>query len=168
MSKNVLTQSLQEIEFLRDMAPEHLEEIAEIAHIRDFDENDVVFREGQAAENLYLVMFGNVSVEVCAPGHGCKEIFTIGPGEIVGWSSLVDQSCYSTWARTPESARLVQLNVAELLRMCDRDREFGYDLMRRTAMALAKRLKKTRQQLVEACKLVPELEGWNMVPTNVA
>ena len=167
MSKNILTQSLQEIEFLRDMDPEHLEKVANIAHIRDFDESDVVFRQGQAADFLYLVMFGNVSVEVTEPGRGHKEIFTIGPGEIVGWSSLVDQSCYSTWARTPESARLVQLNVHDLLKICDRDPEFGYDLMRRTVLALAKRLKKTRQQLVEACKLVPELEGWNIAATTV-
>jgi CRP-like cAMP-binding protein len=150
MSRNVLTQTLHEIEFLHDMAPEHLEQIADIAHIRDFDESDVVFRQGQAAENLYLVMFGNVSIEACAPGLGCKEILSVGPGEILGWSSLVDQSCYTTWARTPESARLVQLNVAELLKICDRDPEFGYDLMRRTALALAKRLNKTRNQLLGA------------------
>jgi CRP/FNR family cyclic AMP-dependent transcriptional regulator len=166
MSKNVLIQSLREIEFLHDMEPEHLDKIANIAHIRDFDENDVVFRQGQAAECLYLVMFGNVSVEVDTPGLGRKEIFTIGPGEIVGWTSLVDRSCYTTWATTPESARLVQLNVADLLRICDRDRDFGYDLMRRTVVALAKRLKKTRQQLVEVYSLAPAPVGWNVVAST--
>lgn len=166
MSRNVLSQTLQEIEFLRDMAPEHLDQIAEIAHIRDYDENDVVFRQGQSAENLYLVMFGNVLVEINTPDKGRKEIFTIGPGQIVGWSSLVDQSCYSTWATTPELARLVQLNVVQLLKICDRDPEFGYDLMRRTVLALAKRLKTTREQLAEVCRLVPSLEGWNMAPTS--
>ena len=152
MSKNLLTETLQEIDFLKDMAPEHLEQIAEIAHIRDFDESDVVFRQGQAAENLYLVMFGNVSAEAFMPGLGCRQILTVGPGELLGWSSLLEQSCYTTWARTPESARLVQLNVAKLLKVCDRDPEFGYDLMRRTALALAKRLTKTRNQLLEAYK----------------
>ncbi len=152
MSKNILTKTLQEIEFLHDIAPEHLEQIAEIAHIREFDESDVVFRQGQAAESLYLVMFGNVSVEASMPGLGCRQILTVGPGELLGWSSLLEQSCYTTWARTPESARLLQIDVGRLLRICDRDPQFGYELMRRAALALAKRLNKTRNQLLDAYK----------------
>src|SRR3972149_10342823 len=101
MSRNLLTQTLQEIHFLQDMAPDHLEQIANIAQIRDFDEYDVVFREGQPAKHMYLVMFGNVALEICSPGAGCKQILTVGPGELLGWSSLLEQSCYTARARTP-------------------------------------------------------------------
>jgi hydrogenase nickel insertion protein HypA len=148
MSRNLLTQTLQEIQFLQDMAPEHLEQIANIAQIRDFDEYDVVFREGQPADHMYLVVFGNVSLEICASGIGCKQISTLGPGELLGWSSLLDQSCYTARARTPQSARLVEINVALLMKICGRDPKFGYELMRRTAVALAKRLSATRMQLL--------------------
>jgi len=138
---------LQEMGFLQDMAPEHLEEIANIAQIRDFAKFDVVFREGEAAENMYLVMFGIVSLEICAPGAGCKQILTLGPGELLGWSSLLEQR-YTARARTPQGARLLQINVAQLLKICDRDPQFGYELMRRTALALANRLSATRMQLL--------------------
>ena len=148
MSRNILTQTLEKIQFLQDMAPEHLEKIAEIAHIRDFDEYDVVFREGDPAENIYLIANGRVSLEVCAAGVGCKQLLTLSPGELLGWSSLLGQSRYTARARTPQAACLVQINVAELLNLCDRDPRFGYDLMRRTALALAKRLSATRIQLV--------------------
>jgi CRP-like cAMP-binding protein len=148
MSKNVLTETLQEIRFLQDMAPEQLEEIANIAQIRDFDEYDVVFREGELAENMYLVMFGIVSLEICAPGPGCRQILTLGPGELLGWSSLLGDR-YTARARTPQGARLLQINVPQLMRICDRDPQFGYELMRRTAVALAKRLSATRMQLLD-------------------
>jgi CRP-like cAMP-binding protein len=150
MSKDFLVETLRELQFLRDMAPEYLERIANIAHIRDYGESDVVFREGQAAEHIYLVMFGNVSLEICAASIGCKQISTLGPGELVGWSSLLDQSRYTARARTPESARLVEIDVAQLLALCDRDPQFGYEIMRRTALALAKRLSGTRMQLMDA------------------
>jgi CRP-like cAMP-binding protein len=150
MSKNLLTQTLQEIQFLRDMAPEHLEQIANNARIREFDESDVVFREGDAAENIYLVVFGNVSLEICAAGSGCKQILTLGPGELLGWSALLGQSRYTARARTPELARLVEINVPQLMKICDRDPQFGYELMRRTALALASRLSATRMQLIDA------------------
>jgi CRP/FNR family cyclic AMP-dependent transcriptional regulator len=148
MSRNILSQTLEGIQFLCDMAPEHLEKIADIASIHDFDKGDIVFREGDPAENMYLVVSGNVSLEVCAAGAGCKQIMTLGPGELVGWSSHLGQSRYTARARTPQSARLVQINVPQLIETCDRDPGFGYDLMRRTALALAKRLNATRIQFM--------------------
>jgi CRP/FNR family transcriptional regulator, cyclic AMP receptor protein len=130
------------------MVSDDLEKIADIASVRDFDEYDVVFREGDPAEDIYLVVSGTVSLEVCAAGIGCKQILTLGPGELLGWSSLLGQSRYTARARTPQSTRLVQINVAQLMQLCDQDPRFGYDLMRRTALALAKRLSATRIQLV--------------------
>lgn len=148
MSRNVLTRTLEKLQFLQDMSPDYLERIADIAKILDFDEHDTVFREGDPAENLYLIVNGSVSLEVCAAGTGCRQILTLGPGELLGWSAMLGGSCYTARARTPQAACLVQINVVELLKLCDQDPRFGYDLMRRTAIALAKRLSATRMQLV--------------------
>jgi CRP/FNR family cyclic AMP-dependent transcriptional regulator len=148
MSRNNLAKTLREISFLQDMRPEHLEQIANIARIREFDEHDVIFREGDLAERIYLVVDGNVSLEICAAGVGCKQILTLGPGELLGWSSLLGQSRYTAKARASRSARLVEINVPQITKMCDGDSEFGYELMRRTALALAKRLSATRMQLL--------------------
>jgi CRP-like cAMP-binding protein len=148
MSRNLLTETLADIQFLRDIDSEHLERIANIANVRDFEVQEVVFREGQPAESLYLVVSGNVSLEICASGPGCRQILTLGPGELLGWSSLLDQSCYTARARAVEPTRLVEINVAKLNEISDRDTQFGYELMRRTAVALAKRLSGTRMQLL--------------------
>lgn len=148
MSRNVLTRTLEKLQFLQDMLPDYLERIADIAHVHDFDEFDVVFREGDPADNIYLIVNGSVSLEVCSAGVGCRQILTIGPGELLGWSALLGQSCYTARARTPQAACLVEINVAQLLKRCDKDPKFGYELMRRTAIALAKRLSATRMQLV--------------------
>jgi CRP-like cAMP-binding protein len=148
MIRELIKQTLAEIQFLRDIAPTHLERITDVAHIRDFREQETIFREGQPAQNLYLVVDGDVSLEICASGTGCRQILTLGPGELLGWSSLLDQSCYTARARTTQPARLVEINVAQLKELCDRDPQFGYELMRRTAVALAHRLNGTRIQLL--------------------
>jgi len=40
---------------------------------------------------MYLVVNGNVSVEICAPGIGCRRIMTVGNGELLAgrpcWNS---------------------------------------------------------------------------------
>jgi len=149
MSQKMLLDALQNCRFLHDISPQHIEQLAKVARLRDFDELEVVFREGDVAQHVYLVVFGNVSLDICAPGVGCKRVMTIGPGEILGWSALLEQTRMSATARTLEITRLVELDAAPLLMLCTKDLEFGYEIMRRTMLALAKRLSATRMQLLD-------------------
>lgn len=148
MNKDDLIDSLWGIRFLHDIGPIRLEQIARISRIRDFDEGELVFRQGDAAQYLYLVVYGNVSLEICATGSGCKQILTLGPGELLGWSSVLELTSYTARARALQATRLVEINVAQLLTICSHDPQFGYELMHRTALALAKRLSATRMQLL--------------------
>lgn len=148
MNHESLVETLREIRFLQDIGPLHLDQLAKIASLRELKEGDIVFRQGDAAENIYLLVDGNISLEMCAAGSGCRQILTLGPGELLGWSSTLEQLCYTARARALAPTRLVEINVAKLLAMCDRDPQFGYRLMRQVALALAKRLSATRMQLL--------------------
>jgi CRP-like cAMP-binding protein len=143
-----LMQTLEDIQFVRDMPRQYLERIGGISRIVDSAAQAVIFREGDAADHIYLIASGAVSLEICAAGAGCRQILTLGAGELLGWSSLLGQSRFTARARTPHAARLVQISVPKLLQLCGSDPQFGYDLMRRTAIALAKRLSAARMQLV--------------------
>jgi len=149
MNKNQLVETLQDIDFLRDVSREHLEELATVASLRDFNATEIVFREGEIAEQVYLVVSGNVSLEICAPGIGCKRILTVGPGEILGWSALLDQPRLTATARTMTATQLVELDAAPLLAICEQNLQFGYEFMRRTMLALTTRLSATRMQLLD-------------------
>lgn len=148
MNMDQLIDTLREIRFLHDIGPMHLEQISKISRFKNFSAGNIVFRQGDIAQYVYLVASGNVSLEICAAGAGCKQILTLGPGELVGWSSVLEQSCYTARARALCPTRLVEINVAQLLTMCNHDPQFGYELIHRTALALAKRLSATRIQLL--------------------
>lgn len=160
MSRNLITGTLQEIQFLHDMGPEYVDRIANISQVRKFEPFDVVFRDGQPAEKLYLVMSGNVHVEAPVGDGHYKRILTLGPGELAGWSSLLGE-CYTTRGTTPDSAWLLEINVTRLKEICHRDPEFGFEFMRRTTAALAKRLSTTRGQLLES-------QGHELVPASAS
>lgn len=149
MNANVLSHSLKEIHFLHGIAPQYLEQIAAIAETRDFDAHDVVFREGQTANSLYLVAAGKVSLQVCRGSTGTKQIVTVGPGELLGWSSLSDHPQFAATAVVLERTHVIQIDGAKLRAICDADPRFGYEFMRRTMLALAKRLTATWTQLSE-------------------
>jgi CRP-like cAMP-binding protein len=149
VNEESLIDTLREIRFLHDIGPMHLEQIAQIARVRDFNAEDIVFRQGDVAQFIYMVISGNVSLEICAAGTGCTQILTLGPGELLGWSAVLEQLSFTARARAVEATRLVEINVAQLLAMCDQDPQFGYTLMRQVAVALAKRLSATRMQLLD-------------------
>ena len=147
MNKNILIQALQDTRFLREIDRPHLEQLAQFAQICDFDAGDIVFREGQVAKNVYLVVSGKLSLELLPSTLNRKHLVDVGPGEMLGWSSMVESSQFAASAVVVEPARLIELDGKELGAMCDEDPQFGYEFMRRTMRALAKRLKATWVQL---------------------
>jgi len=149
MKNRQLAETLREIRFLHDISPEHLEPLAEVATLREFAQATVVFREGDTAECVYLVVSGKVSLEICAPGVGCKRILTAGPGEVLAWSALLGDSRLTATARTVETTQLVELDARRLLAMFEENPRFGYEFTRRTLHALSKRLSATRMQLMD-------------------
>ena len=141
--------TLAGIEFLHDFSDEHLEQLAKVARISDVDAQETIFPEGAVADSVYLVVSGNVSLEICAPSVGCKRILTVGPGEILGWSGLMEESRLTATARALEPTRIVRFDSAQLLALCQHDLRFGFELMRRALAAVAKRLNATRMQLLD-------------------
>ena len=147
MNKHLLLATLQEIQFLRGVSREHLEQIAAIAQCRDYASEEIVFHEGDISDSIYLVVFGKLSIELGASAQDCKHIVTVGPGEMLGWSSLLERPQLAATARAVETTRLVRIDSAKLLKICDEDTAFGLQFMRRTSVALAKRLNATWGQL---------------------
>jgi CRP/FNR family cyclic AMP-dependent transcriptional regulator len=147
MNKHLLIETLRGIRFLQGTSPEHLEQIANIAELCDYDESDIVFQDGDVAGSVYLVVFGQLVLEICTPEWGCKQIVTVGPGEMLGWSSLSEHRRMAATARVTEKTRLARIDGAKLLAICDEDPQFGYEFMHRTMLALAKRLTATWSQL---------------------
>ena len=147
MEKHVLLETLAGVGFLRGVSREHLEQIASVAEISDYQESDVLFREGDVADSVYLVVFGKMVLELCTPEWGCKQIVEVGPGEMLGWSALSEHRQLSATARVIGKTRLVRIDGARLIAICEEDPQFGYEFMHRTMLALAKRLTATWTQL---------------------
>jgi len=149
MNRQMLIKNLYEVRFLHDVEQEHLEKIAEVAELVNFETDKVIFRDGDQAESVYFIVRGGVSLEMCAPGVGCKRILTLGSGDLLGWSALLERSRLTATARTTDATRLVKVHAGLLLTLCDHNPQFGYEIMHRTSLSLAKRLNVTRMQLLD-------------------
>ena len=153
--------TLRGISFLNDIDPDHLQQIASIAEIRVYDARDILFHEGEPAEYVYLVVTGRIMLELCPATIYQKNLMRVGPGEMLGWSSFVEQRNYASTGVVVAPTQLVKIDGKQLRAICDRDPEFGYDFMHRIMRALAKRLTTTWSQLanIYVPNTLPTLAG---------
>jgi CRP-like cAMP-binding protein len=144
----VLLDELQDLAFFQGFPPEHLKQLARAAHLKEHLPGTVLFSEGRASAYVYLLLQGEVRLEIEVPGQGALPIQTLGAGELIGWSPLLRAGPMTATAHTVTRCRLAALDAAQILALSDQDPRFGLEFMRRTAVALAQRLRATRLLVV--------------------
>lgn len=141
---------LEKIAFFEGFPPEYLKPLVGVAKVVDVKAGETIFNEGQKSPNIYAIVEGKVALETWVAGRGATIIQTVGPGKLVGWSPLLSQGLMTATARAVEPARLVAINAMQAQEACAQNPKLGMEFMRRTALALAKRLNATRMHLLEA------------------
>jgi CRP-like cAMP-binding protein len=144
-----MIETLQAMEFFQGLELHQLAVLASIVKEVSFGEGDMVFREGDIGQTLYLIQEGQVAVEVYLPGQGPVTILTVGPGQLLGWSSLFATQRKTASGRVVKPTKALALEADELLQMCQTDHELGCKLAWRIAELIAGRLKATRLQLLD-------------------
>ena len=131
------------------LAAGELETIAGCAGNVRFTSGQNLFREGDAADNFFVVRHGTVAVGNFVPPRGELVIETLEAGDLLGWSWLFPPYRSHFDARALTSVRATQFDGACLRDKCAADPAFGYDLMSRFAQILIERLQWTRLRLLD-------------------
>ena len=105
--------------------------------------------EGEAADTLYLLRRGSVSLEIRAPGQPPMVIETLGPGSGVGWSWLFPPYRWQFDARAAEPVGAIAVDAGCLRAKAEADPVFGYELMKRFALVMVARLDAAQVRLLD-------------------
>ena len=144
-----LVDTLARQPFFQDMAPRHLEALADCAAQVEFAGGTVVFEAGDASDFFYLVRRGRLVLEAPGGGNRLTAVQAIEPGELVGWSWLVPPHTWRYRGRAVEKTQALAFNRAELRRRCAADGALGYDLLRRFVQVMSARLEVSRRYRAE-------------------
>jgi CRP-like cAMP-binding protein len=134
--------------FLQDLNAEHLATLAECAMPTGFKAEQVIFREGEMANRFYLILEGRVALETEAPDRPPVPVDSVTAGDVLGWSWLFPPYTWNFTARAVGPVRAIFFYGTWLRECCAADPALGYELMRRTAGVVIRRLQATRQQLL--------------------
>jgi len=114
-----------------------------------FDEGEYLCREGDSADEIFLVRHGKVGMEISAPGRGSMIFKTAGPNEAIGLAWLVPPYRWTFDARAIELTRAISINAICLRDKCESDHDLGYEVMKRFMPVIVERLHATRLQLLD-------------------
>ena len=118
---------LRRVPLFADLPPADLKQVAAIAAERLYPSGEVLAREGEPGDEMYIVVSGEVMVVTQAPGVGEQEIARRKSGDYVGEMAII--------SREPRMASLVA--AGELRTLCIDQKQFEGILRERPETSLS-------------------------------
>ena len=149
MSTEIVTGLLKQHPFTAGFWPEHVARLAAMASEARFLPGELIFHEGDHSSLFYLLISGNVALEVLSPGRPVR-VSTLYAGEVLGWSSVTGDNGKQFQARALEEVHALAFDGARLCHACEEDYAFGFWFMRAILSVMSGRLHAIRTQLLDA------------------
>ena len=146
--------------FFAGLDPQDADQLAALAREVRFAKDEVIYREGEECQDFYLVVSGRVVLEITPPS-GPFPFDTVEAGEEFGWTAvlgshdrvLLEQpptdDLQALQARALQDTRVLAFVAARLRALCESDRAFGYDLMRKLLASAVERLQAVRLEVMD-------------------
>lgn len=144
-----LERIIREHPFFEGLSDEFVTLVCGCAKNVRFEAGQYLFREGEPADQLYLLRHGRVALEITAPGRPVMTFQTVNAGEIVGVSWLLPPYRWTYDAKALELVRAISMDATCLRGKCEADHDLGYEVMKRFLPILVQRLHGTRMQILD-------------------
>ncbi len=143
MSSQEAVELLGGVPVFQTLVREDLERIAQFAVPRDFQEGEVVFREGDASDTCYVVRSGRARAIRTHAGGRTLTLATFGPGDIFGELALFEDEKRSATVEAIEPTSALAVLGPDMRRLMSEHAEISA----RLAIALGRRLRETNERL---------------------
>jgi CRP/FNR family transcriptional regulator, cyclic AMP receptor protein len=114
-----------------------------------FEAGTYIFKEGDEANAFYLIREGKVQLEIFAAQRKPIIVDTLDRGDILGWSWLLPPFQWKFNAHVTTGLRAIALDGKCLRTKCEEDHDLGYEVVKRFAHIIERRLEATRFQLLD-------------------
>ena len=143
-------EQLRRYPFFAGLTTDHLRGLAMISEEVSYPAKTLIFKEGDEAKYLYILVSGEVELLYSGGNEGAiadTYVGSIVQGEVFGVSTMVLPFYLNASAKSEGPVETIQIEAAGLRAMCEVDHRLGYILMQHLAQALAERLHQARIQL---------------------
>jgi len=136
---------LKGMQMFRYLSYKELVRIMNITDTVDYNGEQVIFREGEPGEAMYVVMAGTVRLS-----KGGVAVAELGKGQHFGEMSLVDRSMRSLTAIAGDTTRLAVIRRKDFYDIIKKESQLAVKLLWSFVQVLGARLRKTTSDLSDA------------------
>jgi CRP/FNR family cyclic AMP-dependent transcriptional regulator len=140
VSRSRAIRALEKLAIFHSISNEECAELLSICHGVSFDSDQVVFREGDASFNLFVLISGRVEIHINEVGL----LGTIHPGEPFGEMGMICQIPRTATAVAMEPSVALRIDKEEFDIFLGRFPRIGYLLMKNFVETLSQRLLRSR------------------------
>jgi CRP-like cAMP-binding protein len=133
------TETLSSHEVFGYLQPEQVDAISDVSEVISLQDGEVVFCSGEAADYLYAVLDGQVSLELPRGGGVSLHIEDLARGALFGSCVCFDLRKYTMTARCAGSAELLRISADKLKQVMEEDPATGYQVQRMISRTYFKR-----------------------------
>ena len=154
----VTTQDLKKMVIMTHLKDDMLDRIVLITDVLKFEDQEIIFKQGDIADRFYMVQRGKVLLEQRIAEKITVSVGSIKPGFAFGWSTMIEEGYYTTDAVCAEPCEILSMRGDKLRALCDKDSYMGYLLSRRLLVILKKRYDHRTEQFIKAIKYHPDMK----------
>ena len=144
---DVVGEALSKIKLFTGLHPEGIERLTAVCSEESYRTGDVIFREGEVGDKLYLILEGKVRISREVSGMGEEALAVLAAGAAFGEMSLIDDYPRSADARVHESCRLLVLTKGALEDLLFLDKDLAYEILWNFVKTLSARLRETNDKM---------------------
>jgi len=151
-----ITPLLKKIPLFVSLGKGELKEIEHLVHCRRYQSGEVIFWEGEPGVGMYIVHKGQVTIFKDYGKAQQRELACLEPGDFFGEMALLEDDCRSATAVALVETDLFGLIHPDLFNLFDRKPHLGVRMLSTLANMLARRLRRTNQDLQQLAKDSPD------------
>ena len=150
---------LQQVDIFQDLSDDQLKLIDTICNEKSFNEGEIIFEENSPSREFYIIMDGEVEIQVDPDTIGdAREdnyqpttIAVLRRGQSFGEVAIVDPGVRSASARCgSEICKLLVIDRKDFLNLLESDCKMGYKVMRNFAADLSLKIRQTNLMVRES------------------
>jgi CRP/FNR family transcriptional regulator, cyclic AMP receptor protein len=134
---------LGHVPVFEELAPDDLEQVAQVAVPRRFEAGQVVFREGDDSDTCYVLSSGHARALRSHSDGRSITLATFGPGDIFGELAMFDDEKRSATVEAVDEVEAIAILAADMRRLLREHPEISAKLV----TAIARRLRAANERL---------------------
>jgi len=149
--------AFQRSQVCRYLSRDEAEQLLDLGAIVHLERDDMLFREGDPGDTLYVILEGQIQVVAQLESGARKSLAVLDYGDVIGEAAMIDREPRSAAAVSVGTSRLWEMNRSQLIRLIRKHPQIAAKFMWSLMESLTARMRSanvTQSQLLQKIKVM--------------